>query len=474
MEKLEIFNIYSDQIRGRLDSYFYCPEFIELEKEIENLVYKKLKDIVEDVKNGSTPEGGKFDDSGIPYFRSQDFTLFDLKVRQFINTKFHKKIKRSSIKPGDVLLAIVGATLGVVGYVPEEMKEGNINQNVARIRVRKDIVNPEYLAFFLASKFGQKQIYRQATVTTQAYLNNEQLNDIKIVLPKLKIQNKIVQIMRSAYDEREKNEIEAQKLLDSIDDYVLGKLGIKFPEIKDEMCFEVRSDEVKGRRLDVKPYQNKYKNIFKNLERGEYKTVFLKDIILDSVSGEWGSEQREDVNDVFCNVIRNTNFDNKFNLDFSKIAKRFIKKNKLDKVSLQKDDILIEKSGGSPVQPVGRVAMLEKLFFDEPVVFSNFLQRIRIDKDRFNPFYVFSFLKVLHSKGYTEHLQNQTTGIKNLIMGEFLSIPIPTPDLRIQKEIAIGVLKRMKLAKKKIGEGRQLLDEARNETEKMILGGNKA
>ena len=49
---------------------------------------------------------------------------------------------------------------------------------------------------------------------------------------------------------------------------------------------------------------------------------------------------------------------------------------------------MIEKSGGSPAQPVGRVAFVDDLPFDKPVIFSNFLQKIRIAGDSFFPEYV--------------------------------------------------------------------------------------
>ena len=251
----QIFTIWSDETEGRIDPYFYRAEFIEIENKLEKTKYEKLKNICEDIKNGSTPEGGVFEDFGIPYFRSQDFKLFDFEINQHISLGFHKKIYRSSIKSGDVLLAVVGATLGVVGYVPNRISEGNINQNVARLRTKDKRINSKYLAIFLSSRYGQKQIQRQATVTTQTYLNNEQLGQIKIPLPSLPIQNKIVSIMSKAYEEKKRKEIKAGEILNSIDDFVLKELGIKMPEIEKEMVFEVWSDEVDNKRIDAEYWQ---------------------------------------------------------------------------------------------------------------------------------------------------------------------------------------------------------------------------
>ncbi|MBU3999607.1 restriction endonuclease subunit S [Patescibacteria group bacterium] len=165
--------------------------------------------------------------------------------------------------------------------------------------------------------------------------------------------------------------------------------------------------------------------------------------------------------------IQATNFDNKFNLNFENVAQRLITKDKFKKVQLKKDDILIEKSGGSPIQPVGRVAIFEN--DNENFGFSNFLQCFRVNKQECLPYYLFAYLKSIYNLGYMEYVQNQTTGIKNLIMEEYLSIPVLLPPLEIQKKIAekteLYYFQAHNLQKEAI-EG---LEKAKKEAEKMIL-----
>src|SRR3989338_7854387 len=186
---MKCYSVAQKEIKGRLDPFYYKPELISIEKIIDKLSFKEIKEISPELKNGSTPSGGVFEKQGIPYFRSQDFDLFDFETNHFISPKFHQALARSSIKGGDVLVAVVGATLGVIGYVPMTIKEGNINQNVARIRVIDKAINPKYLAIFLSSAIGQKILLRNATITTQAYLNNDQLGEIKIPALSLEKQN---------------------------------------------------------------------------------------------------------------------------------------------------------------------------------------------------------------------------------------------------------------------------------------------
>ncbi|MFH1365991.1 MAG: restriction endonuclease subunit S [Patescibacteria group bacterium] len=463
------FVVWKNGLKKRIDPYFYKPEFISIDDILRKIKHKKIREISLDLKNGSTPRGGVFTKEGIPYFRSQDFNLFDFRIKQYVSPEFHKKISRSAIKAKDVLLAVVGATLGVVGYVPNNITEGNINQNVARIRVIDKEIDPKYLAFFLSSNVGQNLILRNATITTQAYLNNKQLGDIEIPIPPLEIQNKIIKIIQSAYDKKADKEKEAENTLNSIGDYVLKALEIKITNLKNKNCFTINSKEVEGKRLDPKGYLDTPQTILKAISKSRYKTKTLSELLETSIAGEWGEDTTLENNENYSlvKVLRNTNFDNQGNLNFDDVAERLVENKKLARVELKAGDILIEKSGGSPIQPVGRVALIENL--KERFTFSNFLQCFRVKKECL-PEYLFCFLKALYGLNYMEYLQNQTTGIKNLIMEEYLSIPIPVPPIDTQKQLANEFRNRLKRANELKTEAKNEVEKAKQEVEKIILG----
>ena len=166
--------------------------------------------------------------------------------------------------------------------------------------------------------------------------------------------------------------------------------------------------------------------------------------------------------DVLCYVISNTNFDNHFTLSLEDIALRYIPSEKVKKLQLNENDILIEKSGGSPIQPVGRVALVTGLPDDKPVIFSNFLQMIHIDESVINPICVYTYLRSLWSMGYMEFLQNQTTGLKNLLIDEFLNIEIPFFEKpEVQLALAKKYLKTMEDAKTAIEKQYKQLDDSK-------------
>ncbi len=139
-------------------------------------------------------------------------------------------------------------------------------------------------------------------------------------------------------------------------------------------------------------------------------------------------------------------------------------------MQLKENDILVEKSGGSPYQPVGRVVFVQNLPLDKPAIFSNFLLKIVVNPDVAHPAYVFTYLKTLYQMGYMEFIQNQTTGIKNLLLDEFYEIPLVLVEEKEQKEIAKKFISDMINVKDTIDRAYQELRDSRSEAQKKILG----
>lgn len=454
---MECFIVYSNEIEGRLDAFYYNPEFIDIDKKIKPLKCKKIQDISLDLKNGSTPTGGVFEKEGIPYFRSQDFNLFDFKFRQFITPEFHKQLIRSTIKSGDVLIAVVGATLGVVGYVPDEIKEGNINQNVARIRVIDKNINPKYLAIFLASDLGQKLIFRNATITTQAYLNNQQLGAIEIPIPSLKTQDYIVKIMESTYSEKKNKEQEAKKLFNSINDYVLDELGIKLSKLEYKMCFVVNSKKVKNKRADSYYYQPKFKKVEEALEKGKYEIKELKEFITKihygvSIKNVYVAEG--------IPLLRILNLKtNKINLTNVVKLSEF-KRKEIGNGFVYEGDLLISRSGS-----VGIVAVVPKEA--DGFAFGSFMIKFcvneQIDKE-----YVSIWLNSQISQLFTE--REKIGAIQgNITIPTIEDFKIPVPPIEMQNKIAEEVKKRMQKAEQLNQEAKNVVEEAKKKVEELII-----
>lgn len=114
-----------------------------------------------------------------------------------------------------------------------------------------------------------------------------------------------------------------------------------------------------------------------------------------------------------ASVIRNTNFTSAGHVDYSDVAVLEVEQKQIAKRKLQRGDIIIERSGGGPKQPVGRVVYFDR--DDGTFSFSNFTSTVRVrDRESFEPKFVFYRLLELYRSGGTEDIQRFTTGIRNL------------------------------------------------------------
>jgi len=135
-----------------------------------------------------------------------------------------------------------------------------------------------------------------------------------------------------------------------------------------------------------------------------------------------------------ASVIRNTNFTRDCTLDFSDIAHLDVEERQLRSRRLRTGDIILERSGGGPKQPVGRVALFE--LNDEFYSFSNFTSVIRVnERNGVLPRFLWYYLFHLYSSGVTEALQNHTSGIRNLDFSSYVMLSIPVPTLDEQRRV---------------------------------------
>ena len=142
----------------------------------------------------------------------------------------------------------------------------------------------------------------------------------------------------------------------------------------------------------------------------------LIDITGKTISGEWGNDDNTGTG---IPVLRTTNFTNEGVINYNNVVTRDITKKDLSQKYLQPGDIVIEKSGGSDKQPVGRV-----VYFDgEPnrYLFNNFTGGLRVrNKDLWYPRYVFYALYGNYVNGGTRRYENKTTGLHNLKTDQYV------------------------------------------------------
>jgi type I restriction enzyme S subunit len=154
------------------------------------------------ITKGESPnwQGFNYVDEGIPFIRSENVLWGKINISDVakIPEEFHKKLKRSQIKRNDVLINLVGASIGRCCVVPSNIEEANINQAVALIRV-KEILTPAYLLNLLLSPNMQKVIHAGKVETARPNISLGDLSQLVIPLPSPPEQKRIVEEIESRF-----------------------------------------------------------------------------------------------------------------------------------------------------------------------------------------------------------------------------------------------------------------------------------
>ncbi len=155
----------------------------------------------------------------------------------------------------------------------------------------------------------------------------------------------------------------------------------------------------------------------------------LKWTTAGSRNGIWGSEP-DAQNDIIC--VRVADFDRTgFSVWIDDPTVRAVLPNERRGRVLQRGDLLIEKSGGGDLQPVGVVVQFDH---DEPAVCSNFVARVLVP-----PAFDSRYLVYLHAHLYAGRVNTrsikQTTGIQNLDATAYFDEGVAWPPLPEQRAI---------------------------------------
>lgn len=194
----KVFIINRLELGGRLDPHFYKKEYNIIKEKLSLIPTSSIRNESVKIFSGITPLSGgdayTDKDNGIPFVRSGDFSednIIDFNNLNFIKPEIHNKLmKGSKILRNDLLIAIVGATIGKVGVYNYDF-EANINQAICGVRFKENI-NPHFIHIFFLTDLGQKILDRIKRPVARANINLEEVGSIPIPLLDIITQKKIV------------------------------------------------------------------------------------------------------------------------------------------------------------------------------------------------------------------------------------------------------------------------------------------
>lgn len=141
------------------------------------------------------------------YFKPEGYAVYEQRhaiygmetpIRYFIDDKKFEEMKRFEVKAGDLLMSCSG-TIGKISIVPNNVKQGVINQALLKFTPKKDILDLKYLKYLVESRGFQDAISeRSGGSAIQNVASVKILKDIDVSIPSVDVQRRIVNQIESA------------------------------------------------------------------------------------------------------------------------------------------------------------------------------------------------------------------------------------------------------------------------------------
>lgn len=137
-------------------------------------------------------------ENGVPFLRGSNLRNGELieDNANYITKEKHAELTSGHLVEDDIVLAVRGS-LGALGYVKEENIDWNINSQLAVIRTDKSELSGKFLAQFLLSWRGQKELLSRNTGTALKQLPIKQLKDVPVPIVNLDEQKEISALFTS-------------------------------------------------------------------------------------------------------------------------------------------------------------------------------------------------------------------------------------------------------------------------------------
>ncbi|MCX6302610.1 MAG: restriction endonuclease subunit S [Bacteroidia bacterium] len=463
LDSQRVFILQKSKLDKRFDPFYYSPlnqlEIIEKTK----LSKRKLSDIAElrrgrfsqRPRNDERFYGGKY-----PFIQTGDIvkaanTLGKIEYTQTLN---ELGLSVSKLFEEEVLLITIAANIGDTAILDYP---ACFPDSIVAIKSKDVKVNLRFLNVYF--KFLKKYLENLAPQAAQKNLTLEQLAPTPIVIPTIVNQNRIVNIFDNYIEQKRRLEVEAKKLLASIDSYILSELGIILPELSENTLknrmFKRTLKDITNNRFDPFFHQEYFGIIFTSIYNSSFSVHPLKNAILNIVKGvEVGSSAYVSEGIPFVRVADITDFS--INV---KDAEKKIRKSKYEELKElykpQHGEILYSKDG-----TIGFCVIVEK---EEEYILSSGILRI-ICHHKIDNYYLNYLLSTNLYKRLADRVSIGTV-IKHLTIENWLDIPIPVPPFERQKEIAKHITNVRQQALQLYDQTKQELYKATKEIENILL-----
>lgn len=348
---------------------------------------------------------------------------------------------------------LVGKTAIYKGDTPYRF-----SNHITRIRVNKEKIIPDFL-WLILNIYQQREIFYAICTNwnNQSGIGTELLKSIKIPLPEMGIQQKIVDTYTAANKARLQKDKEAEELLESIDNYLLEALSINpSQEVSSESVFTKKISEMIGNRLDVSFYKDRFEMV-----SGIYPNKRLSSIVdIDPTIRFTGLADDTPISFIPMECIDDTFGEVKEQREtIIAQTKRYTK--------FEENDLLWAKI--TPCMQNGKSAIARNLTNGVGCGSTEYYV-IRPKTDDLIIDYVYLLLRHHAVLKAAQNSFGGSAGQQRVSSQYMKSIVIPHPPIDVQKSIIETVIHKKERVKQLQNEGSKVLEEAKATIEKMILG----
>ena len=463
INKDKIFIVNRASIDNRLDAQYYSAN-------LDLSGFVKLSSVAI-VKGGKRiPKGYGYSEDATPYhyLRVADMDSdvpVDVNNLMNISDEVFNILERYEITEGELAISIAG-TIGKTAILKDipNGKRVILTENCAKILAKPNIeLLSDYLKICLELPIVKKQLDLNYIQTTIPKLGLDKIVGIKLPpIPSIQKQQEIVGYINEAYAQKRAKEIEAQRLLDSIDNYLLKELGITIPENNNNnRFFYININDLERSRLDSSYFDPKFRTLINCIKSGAYPLDELGNVTSFLSTGQTPKSDCYTKEQTIFPIIKAGSYTG-FEIDLDKVAYTTTKQS----YSVQKNDIFILSAAHQAEYIAKQICYLST----SPCPNTSFVgELLCIRANNYtNPMYLYSLLstgiyKTLlnrEKRGQTSHLYAQD--VKQVL------IPIPPFD---KQNIIAGHIEEIRLKAKALqAEGKTILEDTKHKVEQMIMG----
>ncbi len=326
------------------------------------------------------------------------------------------------VRGGELTYNPYRVNVGSIGVVQKEYDNFYISPAYVVFGTKEGLLN-EYIYLVLSSDWFNPYLRAATSGSVRQNLTFDLLSQLKVPVPPLKIQEKIVSDWRKAQKEAQELNKKTKEIEKSIGDFVLTELGMKKKEYKKAgNAFVVWFKDFERWGIGFNDYVRQGLLDFKS----KYEITPLGKIILNFQYGT--SEKANGIKGI--PILRMNNIVSG-DLDTSDLKYIELSKKEFESLKLKKGDLLFNRTNSKEL--VGKTAVFN---LEDDFVFASYLIRIKIDDKKADSNYINILFNSPIIRNQIDAISRQIIGQANVNTEELGDFKIPLPPLPKQKEIA--------------------------------------